>query len=154
MVPWFMMLRSTSDSRILSRLRRPFGRFNTELPGVLGVQSLPTAELHDLGADDASNRLTREEALKDVERDVPARGAPRDEAAIDAVPQRQARAATKGFEFPPGIAVLKHLGSIGSRDSCFLRRGRSHPRELHCSNRTQVPIDLKGRPLAQMRRVG
>src|SRR5437899_5139152 len=68
MVPWFMMLRSTSDSRILSRLRRPFGRFNTELPGVLGVQSLPAAELHDLGADDASNRLTREEALKDVER--------------------------------------------------------------------------------------
>src|SRR2546430_1291716 len=103
MVPWFMMLRSTSDSRILSRLRRPFGRFNTELPGVLGVQSLPAAELHDLGADDASNRLTREEALKDVEGDVPARGAPRDEAAIDAVPQRQARAATRGFEFPPGI---------------------------------------------------
>ena len=154
MVPWFMMLRSTSDSRILSRLRRPFGRFNTELPGVLGVQSLPAAELHDLGADDASNRLTREEALKDVEGDVPARGAPRDEAAIDAVPQRQARAASRGFEFPPGIVVLQYLGSVGSRHSCFQRRGRSHPGELHRSNRTQAPIDLKWRPLAQMRRVG
>src|SRR5216110_1099877 len=101
MVPWFMMLRSTSDSRILSRLRRPFGRFNTELLGVLGVQSLPAAELHGLGADDASNRLTREEPLKDVEADVPTRGAPRNEAATDVGPQRQARAATIGFEFPP-----------------------------------------------------
>src|SRR5207244_3367286 len=38
---------------------------------------------------------------------------PRDEAAIDVVPQRQARAAAKGFEFPPDIVVLKHLGSVG-----------------------------------------
>src|SRR6266480_3280888 len=30
----------------------------------------------------------------------------------------------------------------------------SHPGELHRSNRTQAPIDLKWRPLAQMRRVG
>src|SRR5439155_4447044 len=104
------------DSRLLSRLRRPVGRFNTELLGVLGVQSLP-AELHGLGADDASNRLTREQPLKDVEADVPARGAPRDEAAIDVVPERQARAATIGFEFPPDIVatpvVLKRLGSVG-----------------------------------------
>src|SRR5437588_5212867 len=77
------------------------------------------------------------------------------------MPQRQARAATKGFEFPPDIVatpvVLKHLGSVGSRHSCFgnLRRGRSHRGELHRgSNRTQVPIGLKGSPLAQMRRVG
>src|SRR6202140_2976029 len=119
-------------SRLLSRLRRPVGRFNTELLGVLRVQPLPAAELHGLAADDASNRLTREEPLKDVEADVPARGAPRDVAAIDVVPQRQARAATKGFEFPPDIVatpvVLKHLGSIGSRHCCFgnVRRGRSH----------------------------
>ncbi len=83
-------------------------RFDTELLGVLGVQPLPAGELHRLGTDDASNRLTREEPLKDVEADVPARGAPRDEAAIDVVPQRQARAATKGFEFPRGIVVLKY----------------------------------------------
>src|SRR5438445_12999588 len=50
------------------------GRFNTELLCVLGVQSLPAAELHGLGADDASNRLSREEPLKDVEANVPARG--------------------------------------------------------------------------------
>src|SRR5262249_20363470 len=37
--------------RLLSRLRRPVGRFETELLGVLGVQSLPAAELHGLGAD-------------------------------------------------------------------------------------------------------
>src|ERR1700730_17440199 len=122
------------DSRFLSRLRRPTGRFNAELLCVLGVQSLPAAELHGLGADDASNRLTREAPLKEVEADVPARGAPRDEAAIDVVPQRQARAATKGFEFPPHIVVLKHLWSVGSRHSCFQRRGRSHPGELHRSS--------------------
>src|SRR6266850_4071869 len=97
------------DSRLLSRLRRPVGRFDTELLCVLGVQSLPAVELHGLGADDASNRRTREEPLKDVEADVPARGAPRDEAAIDVVPQRQARAAIKGFEYPAGIVVFKHL---------------------------------------------
>src|SRR5260370_4654793 len=42
------------DSRPLSRLGRPAGRFNAELLCVLGVQSLPAAELHGLGADDAS----------------------------------------------------------------------------------------------------
>ncbi len=66
------------DSRLLSRIRRSVGRFDTELLGVLRVQSLPAAELHGLGADDASNRLTCEEPLKDVEADVPARGAPQD----------------------------------------------------------------------------
>src|ERR1700732_5352397 len=121
-----IVLRSV-DSRLLSRRRRPAGRFNAELLCVLGVQSPPVAQLHGLGADDASNRLTRKAALKDVEADVPARGAPRDEAAIDVVPQRQARAATKGFEFPPRIVVLKHLWSVGSRHSCFQRRGRFPP---------------------------
>jgi len=47
------------DSRVLSRLRRPVGRFNTELLGVLRVQPLPAGELQGLGADDSSNRLTR-----------------------------------------------------------------------------------------------
>src|SRR6266508_6076021 len=74
---------------------------------------------------------------------------------------RSTRAATKGFEFPPDIeatpVVFKHLGSVGSRHCCFgnLRRGRSHRGELHRgSNRTQAPIGVEGRPLAQMRRVG
>ena len=84
-----------------SRLRRPVGRFNTELLGVLGVQPLPAAELHRLAADDASNGSSAEKAIQNIETDVPAGSDPRDEAAIDVVPQRQARAATKGFEFPP-----------------------------------------------------
>lgn len=148
------MRASSPRFRILSRLRRPDGCFDFELFCVLGVQSLP-AEPHGLGADDASNRLTREESLQDVERDVPARGAPRDEAAIDAVPQPQARATTEGFEFPPDIVVLKQLGSVGSRHCCWQRRGRSHPGEIQLgSNRTQAPIGYEGSLLAQMRRVG
>src|ERR1700704_2453772 len=127
MVPWFMMLRSTSDSRILSRFGRLMGCANSELCGVPAFQSPPAAELHGLGAHHASNRIPREEPLKDVEGDVPARGAPRDEAAIDVVPQRQARTANKGFEFPPSIVVLQHFGSVGSRHSCFQRRGRFPP---------------------------
>src|SRR5437588_4535176 len=98
---------------MLGGIGRPVRPFNAELLCVLGVQSLPAAELHGLGADHASNRLTREEPLKNVEADVPARVAPRDEAAIDVMPEREARAGAKGFEFPPHIAVLKHLGSVG-----------------------------------------
>src|SRR5689334_24044477 len=94
----------TLTAMVRDRLRRPTGGLNAELFRVLRVQTLPAAELHGLGADDASNRLTREEPLEDVEADMPARGAPRDEAAIDVVPQRQARAATRSFEFPPDIA--------------------------------------------------
>jgi hypothetical protein len=71
------------------------------------------------------------------------------------MPQRQARAATKGFEFPPDIVILEHPGSVGSRHCCFQRRGRPYPGELHRgSNRTQAPIGFKGSPLAQMRWVG
>src|SRR5713226_2111474 len=142
------------DSRFLSRLGQPTGRLNAELPGVLGVQSLPAFELHGIGVDDAADGSSAQKAIQNIESNVPPGGAPRDEAAIDAVPQRQARAATKGFEFPPSIFVLKHLGSVGSRHSCFQRRGRSHPGEIHRSNRTQAPIDNEGSPLAQMRRVG
>src|SRR5260370_34105219 len=125
----------------------------TELLGILSAQPLP-AELHRLTTSDAADGCSAEKAIQNIESNVPARGAPRDEAAIDVVPQRQARAATKGFEFPPGIVVLKHLGSVSSRHSCFDRRGRSHPGKLHRSSRTQAPIDFKGSPLVQMRWVG
>jgi len=110
--------------------------------------------LHRLATSDAADGSSAEKAIQNIEADVPARGAPRNEAAIDVVPELQARAATKGFGFPPGIVVLKHLGSVGSRHFCFQWRGRSHPSEFHRSNRTQVPISIKGRPLAQMRWVG
>src|ERR1035441_1347646 len=88
-------------SRLLSRLRRPVGRFNTELLGVLRVQPLPAAERHRLTTGDAADGSSAEKAIQNIETNVPARGTPRDEAVIDVVPQRQARAATKSFEFPP-----------------------------------------------------
>src|SRR5206468_4281264 len=102
---------------ITDRLRRPVGRFDSELLGVLRVQPLPAAEPHRLATNDAADGSSAEKVIQNIETNVPARGAPRDEAAIDVVPQRQARAATKGFEFPPDIlappVVLKHLGSVG-----------------------------------------
>src|SRR4051794_13425244 len=84
-------------------LRRPARGLDAELPGVFGDEALP-AEPHRLAADDASDRLAREEPLEDVEADVPARGAPRDEAAIDVVPEREARAAAERLELPPEVA--------------------------------------------------
>src|SRR5438874_11837326 len=102
------------------RSRGPTGGLNSELLCVLRVQSLPAAELHGIGADDAADGSSAEKPIQNIESNVPARGAPRDEAAIDVMPQRQARAATKGFEFPPGIVVLKPLGSVGSRHFCFV----------------------------------
>src|SRR5207253_5023199 len=99
--------------------------------------------------------------IENIETNVPARGAPRDVAAIDIVPEREARAPTNGFEFPPDIlvtpVVLKHPGSFGALHSGLrdVRGGCSHRGELHRgSNCTQVPIGIKGSPLAQMRRVG
>src|SRR3984957_123827 len=144
----------SSVLRLLGAPRQPVRRFNADLFGVLGVQPLPTFILHRLATYYAADGSSSEKKIQSVETNVPAGRAPRDEAAVDVVPQRQARAATDGFEFPPDIAVLQHLGSVGSRHCCFERRGRSHPGELHRSNRTQAPGDFKGSPFAQMRRVG
>src|SRR5437879_268849 len=134
---------------------------DAELLCVLRVQSLPAAELHRVGTDDAADGRSAEKVIQNVEADVPPGGTHRDEAAIDVGPQRQARAATNGLELPPHSeatpVVLEHLGSVGSRHCCFgdVRRGRSDRRELHPgSNRTQAPIGVEGRPLAQLRRVG
>ena len=56
-----------------SRLRAsgPTGGLNAELLCVLGVQSLPAAKLHDLGAGHASNGLTGEKPIQHIEADVP-----------------------------------------------------------------------------------
>ena len=136
-------------------------RFHPELLGVLGVQSLPASELHGLGADDASDGSSTEKAIQNIETNVPSGSTHCDEAVTDVGPQRQARAASKGFEFPPRIEatplVLKQLGRVGSRHCCFgnVGRGRSHRGELHRgSDRVQAPIGIEGSPLAQMRRVG
>src|SRR2546422_5839991 len=133
---------------------------NAELLCVLRVQSLPASELHRLGTNDAAEGGSAEQVIQNIEAKVPAGSTHRDEAAIDVGPQRQARAATNGFELPPHIeatpVVLQHLGSVGSRHRCFgnVRRGRSHRGELHPgSNRTQAPSGVEGSPLAQLRRV-
>src|SRR5439155_18554125 len=128
---------------------------------VLCIQSPPAAELHGLASNDAADGSSAEKVIQNIETNVPPGSTHCDEAAIDVGPQRQARAATNGFEFPPHIeatpVVLKRLGSVGSRHCCFgnVRRGRSHRGELHRgSNHIEGPIGVKGRPLSQMRRVG
>src|SRR5438876_10314335 len=63
------------DSRLLSRLRRPVGRFNPELPGVLRVEPLP-AELHRLATNDASDGSSAEQVIQNIETNVPAGSTP------------------------------------------------------------------------------
>jgi len=123
------------------------GRFNTELLGVLRVQPLPAAELYRFGANQASNRSSTEQAIQNIETNVPPGSTHGDEAVTDVGPQRQACAASQGFEFPPHIeatpVVLKHLGSVGSRDCCFgnTQCRRSHRRE----RKAPTPADALGR---------
>src|SRR5215472_4910587 len=74
---------------------------NAKLFCVLGSQSLPVVGLHSLGAGDAANDNSAEQVRQNFQTDVPACGAPCDEAAIDVVPERQARAAVERIEFPP-----------------------------------------------------
>src|SRR5262249_54439366 len=75
-----------------------FGRLIGELLCVLGVQSLPTSELHRLATNDAADRSSAEKTIQHVDTDVPPRGTHRDKAAIDVGPERQACAAAEGFE--------------------------------------------------------
>src|SRR5215475_6310326 len=134
------------------------GPLNAKLLGVLSVQSLPSAELHRVGADDASDGVAGEKPIQHVQADVPPGSAHCDEAAIDVGPQRQTRAAPKGFELPSHVEttplVLEQLRSIRSSDSCFgnKQRGRSNRGELHRgSSLTQTRIGVKRSPLAKMR---
>jgi hypothetical protein len=151
---------SFSRSLALQGVGRATRGLNTELLCVLGVQSLPAVEVHGISADDASNRLARKEPLKDVEADVPARSAPRDEAAIDVVPEREARAAAERRQFPPEVAATPAIfeqrrrlgllhGALGD-----LRRRRPGRRELHRTHDGQVPISVKRRPFGQVCRIG
>src|SRR3954462_14148856 len=90
----FLLLRFNYVSR-LAGSGRPTGALHAELLSIFGGQSLPALELHGVARHDASDRLTREQPIQHVEADVPARGAPRDVAAIDVVPEREARAAAQ-----------------------------------------------------------
>src|SRR5271169_5908678 len=101
-MPWFMM---HLDSRVLNRFGRQVGPFNTELLGVLRVQPLPAAGLHRLTTSEAADGRSAEKVIQNIETNVPPGSTHCDEAAIDVVPQRQARAATKAFEFPPHIVA-------------------------------------------------
>src|SRR5579864_7385629 len=65
------MRASSLDSRLLSRPRRPVGRFNTELLGVLRVQPLPAAEFHRLHTNHAVDGGSAEMAIQDIETNVP-----------------------------------------------------------------------------------
>src|SRR5581483_8822220 len=111
------------DSLFLSRLRRPLGWFNPELFGIVFVQPLPAIELHYFGPSNTADRIPAEKAIQNIEADVPSGSAHCDKPAIETVPHRQARTASKGFEFPPRIrvapAVLKHSRSVGSRHFYF-----------------------------------
>src|SRR5262245_22164529 len=126
---------SSSRASTFRGVGRPTGGLDAEVLGVFGVAALPV-ELHRFAADDASYRLTREEPLEDVEADVPARGAPRDEAPIDAVPEREARPAAERLELPPEVvatpAVLEQPRRLGSRHGGLrdLRRRRPDCRHL------------------------
>ncbi len=59
------------NSRLLSRLRRPVGPFNTELLGVLRVQPLPAAKLHRLATNDAADGSSAEKVIQNIETNVP-----------------------------------------------------------------------------------
>ena|SRR5690242_8625736 len=49
----------------------PSKLFHSELLRILGIQALPAAELHSVGAYDAPNGLTGEKLIQHIEADVP-----------------------------------------------------------------------------------
>src|SRR2546425_4178795 len=137
--------------------RGPTGGLNAELLCVLGVQSLPAAELHGLGADDASNGPTGEKPLQHIEADVPARSAHRYESTVDVVPKREPSAtASQRLQFPADVlsspAEFEHLGRVGPLHLGlgYMRRRRPHCRELCGANGTEVPVRIERSPFAEM----
>src|SRR5262245_38362363 len=103
-------------------------------------------ELHCLASHDAADWSSVEKAIQNVETNMPSGRTHRDEAAIEVLPERQACAATRRFEYPSNIIVLKQLGSVGSRHACFQNLRSSRPGEIHCSNRGEAAIDIERRP--------
>src|SRR5262249_10173075 len=127
----------TSIEKYESRQRTPrtaTAPLRAESIRVLGGQPLPAIELHDLGTDHAPDRLPRKEPVEHVEADVPARGTPRDELAIDVVPEREARAGVVRLQLPAQVttapAVLEQPRRQGPRDRRFRDHGRPDRRQL------------------------
>src|SRR5579871_581611 len=72
------------DLRILPpRLGHVFGSFEAELRCVFVRESLPTGEPHGVRADKSADRSAVKKTGENVEADVPARGAHRDEVFVD-----------------------------------------------------------------------
>src|SRR2546423_11586010 len=92
--------------------RRLLGCFVIDLPGVFGTQPVPTFELHGIGADDAADGSSAEQAIKNIESDVPPGSAPRDVSAVHPLPPRQARPPRKRFRFPALVALPKKFWSL------------------------------------------
>src|SRR5438067_464532 len=139
------------------RARGPTGGLDAELLCVFGVQSLPAAELHGLGADDASNGLTGEKPIQHIEADVPARSPHRYESTVDVVPKREpSAAASQRLQFPadvgstPGIFERPRRVSPLHVGLGYVRRRRSHCRELCGAKGTEVPVRIERSPFAEM----
>src|SRR5206468_7703270 len=150
------LVRFEGSAGVGCRRRQP-GSSNAELLRVLAAQSLPAGELHDLGADHAANGLTGERVIQHVKADVPARGAPGDEAVIDVVPECETRAAAERLQFPPEVATpaeLEQPRSLGSLHGGLGYLRRADGRELHRPDGRQTPIGVVRRPLPELRRVG
>jgi hypothetical protein len=98
--------------------------FGFELLCVFGFQALPAIELHDGGSDHAAEGIAGEEMVEDVEADVPAGGAPGDEAVIDVVPELQTSSGVpEGLEFPAEVpaapVVFDELVRLGALHGGF-----------------------------------
>src|SRR4051812_7394230 len=81
------------------------GVCDAELGGVLGGEALPARELEGRAGDDAADGLACEQAIEDVEADVPACRAPGNEAAVDDRPQRETGAAAERLELPAQVVA-------------------------------------------------
>src|SRR4030095_15400276 len=133
----------------MTRLARSssLGHLDAELPCILGMQTLPAAEFHGVGADDASDGLAGESAIEHIETDVPARGAHGDEIAVDVVPEREPRAAARErFQLPSDVlsapVEFAHFGRIGALHLALghERRRRSDGRELCAADVSEAAI--------------
>ena len=109
---------------------------------------------------DAPQGLPRQVLVENVETDVPAGGAPGDEAAVDVVPEREPRATSDGRQLPTQVvaapAELEKPRRLGSRHARLgdLRHRRSDRRQGHRPGLREASIGIERRPCTQMLRLG
>src|SRR4029077_13109179 len=130
-------------------VRGPAGRLDAELLRVLGVQSLPAAELHGVWADDASNRVAREEPFQHIEADMPAGRAHGDVSTVDVVPESEPGTAAERLQFPADVistpVIFERLRRVSPLDLALgdVRRRRSYRRELCGADGPEVPVGIE-----------